>query len=115
MGHSAAANSQHRTFTICRSWLCDCHGSHCKQAQAAAGPCMICNASCAAGQPQEIDADHFHRTADLTLGELLQKVDRHLQQQGPGASMRVDMTEGVHHWHSVMQRLPLCTHDRLIL
>jgi frataxin-like iron-binding protein CyaY len=46
------------------------------------------------GQPQEIDADHFHRTADLTLGELLQKVDQHLQQQGADAGMRVDMTEG---------------------
>jgi hypothetical protein len=55
---------------------------------------MMWNAACTAGEPQEIDADHFHRTADLTLGELLQKVDKHLQQQGAGAGMRVDMTEG---------------------
>jgi hypothetical protein len=92
-GHSAAADGQHRTYTMCR-WLAT--PSQASDGHLAACPRMMCESTCAAGQPQEIDADHFHRTADLTLGELLQKVDKHLQQQGDraGAGMHVDMTEG---------------------
>lgn len=47
----------------------------------------------AGGKQQEIDEEHFHRTADVTLGELLQNVDSFLEKRG-GDSMRVDMTEG---------------------
>jgi hypothetical protein len=50
----------------------------------------------AAGEQQEIDIDHFQRTADLTMGELLMKVDAFLKEQGAdkSAGMRVDLTEG---------------------
>lgn len=56
--------------------------------------CLLAVVSPAADSQERISEQDFHRAADVTLGELLMKLDDYLKNQ-PLRGTSVDMTEGV--------------------